>query len=203
MEVMFEVLLINFEKFDMDSLKKDIATCTQWVEEGADWDKKNKLKVFEGVYCITIRDFKKAAELLLSCVASFTCVEFLEYRAFIFYAVTMAMVTQDRKVLKKQVIHSSDVLSVIRDLPSLKQFVESFYNCEYKSFFEAFAEVLKQIKEDPYLKEHASFYAREMRLVAYRQYLESFKSVTLENMARAFGVTQEFLDAELSQFIYA
>ena len=41
-----------------------------------------------------------------------------------------------------------------------------------------------------------------MRLVAYRQYLESFKSVTIENMARAFGVTQEFLDAELSNFIY-
>jgi 26S proteasome regulatory subunit N7 len=41
-----------------------------------------------------------------------------------------------------------------------------------------------------------------MRLVAYRQYLESFKSVTIENMARAFGVTQEFLDSELSNFIY-
>ncbi len=41
-----------------------------------------------------------------------------------------------------------------------------------------------------------------MRLVAYRQYLESFKSVTIDNMARAFGVTQEFLDAELSNFIY-
>jgi len=41
-----------------------------------------------------------------------------------------------------------------------------------------------------------------MRLVAYRQYLESFKSVTIENMANAFGVTQEFLDMELSNFIY-
>ena len=41
-----------------------------------------------------------------------------------------------------------------------------------------------------------------MRLVAYRQFLEAFKSVTMANMAEAFGVTKEFLDVELSNFIY-
>jgi 26S proteasome regulatory subunit N7 len=41
-----------------------------------------------------------------------------------------------------------------------------------------------------------------MRLVAYKQYLESFKSVTIENMAQAFGVTNDFIDKELSNFIY-
>lgn len=113
----------------------------------------------------------------------------MEYKKFIFYAVVMALVTQDRKTLKKEIIHSSDVLAVYRDIPHLKQFVESFYNCEYRPFFEAFAEILQAISEDVYLKDHVEYYAREMRLVAYRQYLESFKSVTIENMARAFGVT--------------
>jgi 26S proteasome regulatory subunit N7 len=94
------------------------------------------------------------------------------------------------------------VLSVIRDIPNLKKYVESFYNCEYRMFFEAFAEILETLSQDIYLKDHAGYYAKEMRLVAYRQYLESFKSVTIENMARAFGVTQEFLDSELSNFIY-
>jgi 26S proteasome regulatory subunit N7 len=41
-----------------------------------------------------------------------------------------------------------------------------------------------------------------MRLVGYKQYLESFKSVTIKNMASAFGVTSEFIDKELSNFIY-
>ena len=41
-----------------------------------------------------------------------------------------------------------------------------------------------------------------MRLVAYKQYLESFKSVTVSNMAKAFGVTPEIIDKELSNFIY-
>jgi 26S proteasome regulatory subunit N7 len=52
------------------------------------------------------------------------------------------------------------------------------------------------------MKHHAHYFAKEMRLVAYKQYLESFKSVTIENMANAFGVSSDFIDADLSNFIY-
>ena len=58
------------------------------------------------------------------------------------------------------------------------------------------------MRSDIYLRDHVHFYAKEMRLVAYRQYLEAFKSVTVDNMAQAFGVSIEFLDVELSNFIY-
>jgi 26S proteasome regulatory subunit N7 len=149
-----------------------------------------------------IRDFKKASELLLSSVATFTCVELLEYKDFIFYAVIMGLLTQDRKTIKKELIHSPDVLSVIRDIPHLKQFAESFYSCEYKKFFQSFVHIIDRVGSDIYLRDHVNYYAKEMRLVAYRQYLEAFKSVTIENMAQAFGVTSEFLDVELSNFIY-
>ena len=202
MEILFEIILMNLEKNDLDALKKDVATCKQLVDDGADWDKKNKLKIFEGVYCMLIRDFKKASELLLSSIATFTCVELLDYKEFIFYAVVMGLLTQDRRRIKKDIIHSPDVLSVIRDIPHLKQFAESFYSCEYKKFFQSFVHILERIKGDQYLCDHVNYYAKEMRLVAYKQYLEAFKSVTIENMATAFGIRNEFLDTELSNFIY-
>lgn len=202
MEILFQIILMNLEKYDMDALKKDVATCKQLVEEGADWDKKNKLKIFEGVYLMLIRDFKKASELLLSSVATFTAIELLDYQEFIFYAVIMGLLTQDRATIKKEIIHSPDVLSVIRDIPHLKQFSESFYACEYKKFFQSFVHILDRLRTDVYLKDHLNYYAKEMRLVAYKQYLEAFKSVTIENMAQAFGISNEFLDVELSNFIY-
>lgn len=93
MEILFEIMQMNLEKYDMDALKKDVATCKQLVDEGADWDKKNKLKVFEGAYCMLIRDFSRAAELFISSIATFTCVELLEYKDFIFYSVLMALIT--------------------------------------------------------------------------------------------------------------
>jgi 26S proteasome regulatory subunit N7 len=42
-----------------------------------------------------------------------------------------------------------------------------------------------------------------MRLVAYKQFLESYKSVTMKSMAANFGVSIEFIDKELSGFIAA
>lgn len=48
-------------------------------------------------------------------------------------------------------VHSPDILAVIRDIPYLRQFLESFYNCDYKSFFAAFVEIIDMIKGDKYL----------------------------------------------------
>lgn len=80
MEILFEIIAMNLEKYDMDALKKDVQTCKQLVDEGADWDKKNKLKVFEGCYCMLIRDFKHVSDLFISSIATFTCTELLDYK---------------------------------------------------------------------------------------------------------------------------
>ena len=63
------------------------------VDQGADWDKKNKLKIFEGVYCMMIRDFKKTADLFVSSVATFTATEVMEFNDFVFYTVVLAILT--------------------------------------------------------------------------------------------------------------
>jgi 26S proteasome regulatory subunit N7 len=61
--------------------------------------------------------------------------------------------------------------------------------------------VTELIRNDKFLSQHSKYFVKEMRLVAYKQFLESYKSVTIENMARAFGVSNDFLDKELSQYI--
>ncbi len=68
---------------------------------------------------------------------------------------------------------------------------------------QAFAELTDLVRSDPYLRPHFRFYLREVRVVAYAQFLESYKSVTLASMAAAFGVSPEFMDNELADFIVA
>jgi len=63
--------------------------------------------------------------------------------------------------------------------------------------------IIDQISKDSYLEPHKKYFIREMRLVVYSQFLESYKTVTLDNMAHAFGVSTEFIDKELSAFIAA
>lgn len=65
------------------------------------------------------------------------------------------------------------------------------------------ADVEQQLKFDRYWNPHYSYYVREMRILAYNQLLESYQSLTLEYMATAFGVGQQFMDKELSRYIAA
>ena len=59
------------------------------------------------------------------------------------------------------------------------------------------------LKRDRYLSVHAAYWMRELHLLAYKQFLDSYQSVTLAAMAEKFGVSVEFLDFHASQFIAA
>ena len=62
-------------------------------------------------------------------------------------------------------------------------------------------EIIEQVKKDRFMAKHAKYFIKEIRVVSYSQFLESYKSVTLENMAKSFAISVPFLDKELSTFI--
>jgi len=57
-----------------------------------------------------------------------------------------------------------------------------------------------EMKHDRYLSAHYRYYVREMRILAYTQLLESYRSLTLDYMARAFGVSVDFIDQSAAFF---
>ena len=61
--------------------------------------------------------------------------------------------------------------------------------------------VESKIDADSFLGEHKRYYLRLARKVVYAQYLESYKTVRLEKMARDFGVSVDFIDKELYTLI--
>ena len=113
LEIYLEILQMTIHQLNTQSVKTDIETCKKILEEGGDWEKKNKLKVFEGVYLMMARDFKKAAQLFLDSIATFTCSELIPYETFVFYTVISAIVTLDRGTIRKKVLHSPDILQSI------------------------------------------------------------------------------------------
>ena len=56
------------------------------------------------------------------------------------------------------------------------------------------ATVEQEMKKDWLFAPHYRYYVREMRIQAYSQLLESYRSLTLGYMAEAFGVSNEFID---------
>ncbi|KAL4283011.1 hypothetical protein GQ457_16G031530 [Hibiscus cannabinus] len=203
MDLVFYTLQIGFFYMDFDLISKSLDKAKNLFEEGGDWERKNRLKVYEGLYCMATRNFKKATDLFLHSISTFTTYELFPYETFIFYTVLTSIISLDRVSLKQKVIDAPEILTVIGKIPNLSEFLNSLYDCQYKSFFLAFAGLMEQIKLDRYLHPHFRFYMREVRTVVYSQFLESYKSVTIDAMAKAFGVSVEFIDLELSRFIAA
>ncbi|KAK2648071.1 hypothetical protein Ddye_015560 [Dipteronia dyeriana] len=203
MDLVFYTLQLGFFYMDFDLISKSIDKAKSLFEEGGDWERKNRLKVYEGLYCMSTRNFKMAADLFLDSISTFTTYELFPYDTFIFYTVLTSIISLDRVSLKQKVVDAPEILTVIGKIPYLSEFLNSLYDCQYKSFFSAFAGLTEQIKLDRYLHPHFRYYMREVRTVVYSQFLESYKSVTIEAMAKAFGVTVEFIDLELSRFIAA
>jgi len=192
---------LDFFWNDHELLVRNIEKAKSLVEEGGDWDRRNRLKVYEALYTLSIRDFNKSAQLFLDTLSTFTSYELFDYKTFIFYAVLMNIITLDRVSLKKKVIDAPEILTVILEIPFLNDFLNSLYNSNYQLFFVSLAEIVDVIKKDRYLSPHARYYCREMRILAYSQLLESYRSVQLQLMADTFGISIDFLDRELSRFI--
>uniref|UniRef100_A0A8C6PYT1 26S proteasome non-ATPase regulatory subunit 6 n=1 Tax=Nothobranchius furzeri TaxID=105023 RepID=A0A8C6PYT1_NOTFU len=145
LDIVFYLLRIGLFYMDSDLITRNSEKAKSLIEEGGDWDRRNRLKVYQGLYCVAIRDFKQAAELFLDTVSTFTSYELMDYKTFVTYTVYV---------------------------------------------YWLFAP-------------HYRYYVREMRIQAYSQLLESYRSLTLGYMAEAFGVSTEFIDQELSRFIAA
>lgn len=188
---------------DWHAVKRLLGKAKGICEAGGDWEHKNKLKVYEAVFSMYTRDFKRAASLFLDSIATFTTSELFDYTRCITYAVLTAVVALDRPALKSKVVDSPEVLAVIGGVPHLAPFLQCLYDCKYSGFFKAYAGLMDLVRHDMYLAPHARWYMREARLVAYAQFLESYKSVTLDSMAAAFDVGPHFLDQELADFIVA
>lgn len=85
------------------SLIRNMCFDDSLFEEGGDWERKNRLKVYEGLYCMSTRNFKKAANLFLDSISTFTTYELFPYDTFIFYTVLTSIISLDRVSLKQKV----------------------------------------------------------------------------------------------------
>lgn len=188
---------------DTDITQTNIDKASALIEKGGDWDRRNRLTAYRGVYYASIRQFSEASKLFLEAQSTFTATELLDFTEFIKLTILTSVPTLSRRELKK-LMESPEVLQTIDELPHLREFTSSLYNSEYATFFRALAAVEQAyLLPSRVLACHTQYYVREMRIKAFAQLLESYRSVALDRMAAAFGVSSEYMDKELSRFISA
>lgn len=210
---MLTLIRIGFFFGDHDVITSNLKKAEALIEEGGDWDRRNRLKVYNGLHLLSIRQFKRGGELFSDALSTFTASELLSYNDFVALTVISNTLSLNRVDLKKKIINAPEVIQVLPELPTLGDLVKNLYECHYDKFFIALGKLsllylelllnhlchvasLEQTYLLPsrILNPHTRFYVREMRILAYGQLLESYRSLTLESLSRAFGVSVEFLD---------
>lgn len=204
-DVCLALVKLGFLWSDAALVTANITEAKRLVERGGDWERRNLLAVYEACFGFQTRDFKTASTKLIDSVATFTCYELFDYNSFIMYTVVAALVAvgRDRVLLRDKIVKEPEILTVIHEIPNLKETLFSLYQCNYSEFFPSLLALSRQIKRDMFLSPHLAYILREVRLVVYSQFLASYKGVSLDSMAKSFGVTSSFLDRELSRFISA
>jgi len=187
---------------DHKFITENMTKAEEMIEKGGDWDRRNRLKVYRGLHLLSIRQFKRGGELLLDALSTFTAIELVKYNDFVALTVISNVLTLNRPDLKKKLIGSPEVNQVLPEVPTLADLIKNLYESHYDKFFVALATLEQSfLLPSRLLSPHARFYVREMRILAYNQLLQSYHSLTLDSLARSFGVSIEFVDSELSRFI--
>lgn len=203
MDIQFGLMRLNIMFGQWGAVKDYIKKLKELLDSpsGGDWERRNKLKVYEGLYHMAIRNFKQAAELFLQSLSTFTTTDLFSYKKFIFYTVITSIIALDRVTLRQKVVYAPEILTVVGDIPHLTPFLTGLYECKYQDYMVAFQGLSDYVRTDMFLSRHYRYFMREARVVAYSQFLESYKSVTLDRMSAAFGVSSDFMDREVSLFI--
>ncbi|EPQ57701.1 PCI-domain-containing protein [Gloeophyllum trabeum ATCC 11539] len=201
-DIALTLVRIGFFFGDYQLITSNLTKAEELTEKGGDWDRRNRLKVYQGLHLLSIRQFKRGGELFIDALSTFTATELLSYNDFVALTVVANTLTLKRPDLKKKIIGAPEVIGVLPELPILADLTKNLYECHYDKFFLALATVEQTyLRPSRLLSPHTRYYVREMRILAYNQLLESYRSLTLESLAAAFGVSVEFVDNELSRFI--
>jgi 26S proteasome regulatory subunit N7 len=169
---------------------------------GGDWDRRNRLQVYQALQFLLHRDFAQAAKLLLDGVATFSCTEVCTYPEFLTYAVLTNLLHLPRPVLHAKVLNAPELLGTNdADVKLALKLAQALYDCHYGLYLQTLIQVESLLLKDRYLFPHASYWMREMHILGYKQFLDAYSSVTIEAMAKAFGVSPTFIDAYASRYI--
>ncbi|KAJ2782227.1 proteasome regulatory particle subunit [Coemansia interrupta] len=185
-------------------VEREITRAHDLVNKGGDWDRRNRLKAVECIWRCGQRQFKEASDLFIECLSTYASPELMSLTDFVCHGALACAIVMTRSDIKKKVIDAPEVVEVINYIPNVDKLLRSLYDCKYADFFVALAGVeTDHLKVSRYLYAHRRYYTREMRIRSYAQLLESYLSLTIKSMADSFGVTEEFIDKELSRFVAA
>lgn len=94
-------------------VKKSVDRAKALVDSGGDWDRRNRLKAYQGLHLLTIRSYNLAAPLLLDSLSTFTSYELCSYSSLVVYSVLAGSVSLKRVDFKAKVVDAPEIKAIL------------------------------------------------------------------------------------------
>jgi len=96
-------------------VKKHVDRAKTLVDSGGDWDRRNRLKAYQGLYLLAARSYNLAAPLLLDSLSTFTSYELCSYSSLVVYSVLAGSVSLKRVDFKSKVVDAPEIKAILGD----------------------------------------------------------------------------------------
>lgn len=114
-DIVLAIIRVGLFFGDKMLVKRNVERCSTLVESGGDWDRRNRLKAYQGVHLLTTRSYALAAPLLLDSLSTFTSYELCSYSSLVIYAVLAGSVSLKRVDFKSKVVDAPEIKAILGD----------------------------------------------------------------------------------------
>lgn len=190
-------LIFNKPSTIQDKINKGIGL----MEKNCDWDRRNKFKVYQGLYHMLKYEYKQAANLFTSTLATFQCNELFSFKDFVKYTIFCSAISYDRKSLDEKILKSTDIIEMKENCKTAYNLIQSIHGCNYFHIFKQCIEFCEENVSDIFIGDKISHFLNEIKIRSYSQLLESYSSIKLQSMAETFCISENYLERDLNQFI--
>ncbi|KAI1177028.1 26S proteasome subunit RPN7-domain-containing protein [Nemania sp. FL0916] len=112
-DIVLAVIRMGLFYGDRALVKKYVTKAKTLVESGGDWDRRNRLKAYEGLHLLTVRSYNLAAPLLLDSLSTFTSYELCTYSNLVVYSVLAGSVSLKRVDFKSKVVDAPEIKAIL------------------------------------------------------------------------------------------
>ncbi|KAK0709772.1 26S proteasome subunit RPN7-domain-containing protein [Lasiosphaeria miniovina] len=114
-DIVLAIIRMGLFYGDKQLVKKHVERAKTLVESGGDWDRRNRLKAYEGLYLLTVRSYNLAAPLLLDSLSTFTSYELCTYSNLVVYSVLAGSISLKRVDFKSKVVDAPEIKAILGD----------------------------------------------------------------------------------------
>ena len=112
-DLVLAIIRVGIFFVDKLMVKKNVDRAKALVESGGDWDRRNRLKAYQGLHYLTIRSYNLAAPLLLDSLSTFTSYELCTYSSLVVFSVLAGSVSLKRVDFKAKVVDAPEIRAIL------------------------------------------------------------------------------------------